>query len=389
MVSPRLNEQEQQFLQNGGEFRTCKASELFKIKANPQLDKENFVFSCNSNYPYFTRTVANNGILGYVDYLDEEHKICGNSIAVGMLGMKFFYMSHDFYAGQFTKTAFPLFNGFNEKVALWFIAWFNKSSKRFQSVLVRNFEKEFNDTKIIVPYINGEVAVKYIEERVRELEEVRVRELEEERICELEAYLDVAGFKDCTLSVEERFALNQIDTIEFKEKKIGEADGVFDIATGRDIIIGKTSAGNIPLISHQHDNNGISKRISAISDRRIFNCNKTIPLADRGVFLATTQCEDFHIGTRVKALTFKDGEKSENIRLFFVAAINKLQIKFTEYLTNATDSLPHLTILLPVKNNDIDYEFMETYIRAIKKECIARLKAEINREQEVYRKVID
>lgn len=189
--------------------------------------------------------------------------------------------------------------------------------------------------------------------------------------------------------MEEQFVLNQVDNIEFKERKIGETDGLFDIATGRDIIIGRTREGNIPLISHQHDNNGISKRIANISSRRIFDCNKTIPLADRGVFLATTQCEDFHIGTRVKALTFKDGEKSENIRLFFVAAINKLQIKFTEYLTNATDSLPHLTIQLPIKNNEIDYEFMDTYIRAIKKECIARLKAEIDREQRTYRNIIN
>ena len=29
---------------------------------------------------------------------------------------------------------------------------------------------------------------------------------------------------------------------------------------------------------------------------------------------ATTQKENFHIGTRVKALTFKDGEKSEAVR---------------------------------------------------------------------------
>lgn len=384
-----MHEKEQHFLQNGGELRKSRASELFKIKANPQLDKKNFIFSKKSNYPYFTRTVANNGILGYVAYLDEEHKICGNSIAVGMLGMKFFYMGHDFYAGQFTKTLFPLFNGFNERVALWFIAWFNKSSKRFQSVLVRNFEKEFNNTEIIVPYVNGKVAVKYIEDCIRELEKEHVRELEAEHIREFKAYLNAAQIKNYTLTMDEQTALNQIDSIEFNEREIGNSEGIFDIATGRDIIIGKTSDGNIPLISHQHDNNGISKRIAYIPSRRIFDCNKTIPLADRGVFQATTQCEDFHIGTRVKALTFKDGEKTENIRLFFVAAINKLQIKFTEYLTNATDSLPHLTIQLPIKNNEIDYEFMDTYIRAIKKECIAQIKAEMNNKQNVYNKVVN
>ena len=31
---------------------------------------------------------------------------------------------------------------------------------------------------------------------------------------------------------------------------------------------------------------------------------------------ATTHKENFHIGTRVKALIFKDGEKSEAVRLF-------------------------------------------------------------------------
>lgn len=116
---------------------------MFIIKGNPQLDKENLSFSKDSLYPYFTRTVFNNGIYGYVDYYDDKHLIKGNSIAVGMMGMQFFYMAHDFYAGQFTKTAFPKFKGFNWRVALWFISWFNKSSKKYLGLLVREFEKAF------------------------------------------------------------------------------------------------------------------------------------------------------------------------------------------------------------------------------------------------------
>jgi hypothetical protein len=92
-----------------------------------------------------------------------------------------------------------------------------------------------------------------------------------------------------------------------------------------------------------------------------------LSLADRGVFLATTQNEDFHIGTRVKALTFKNGEKELKNRLFFVSSINKLQILFTEYSKNATNNLPNLEIQLPIKNNEPDYELMETLICAIQK----------------------
>jgi len=51
-----------------------------------------------------------------------------------MLQNLFFYMDRDFYAGQFTKTLVPTFKGFNEAIAKYFIAWFNKSSVVYCSV---------------------------------------------------------------------------------------------------------------------------------------------------------------------------------------------------------------------------------------------------------------
>lgn len=150
---------------------------------------------------------------------------------------------------------------------------------------------------------------------------------------------------------------------------------MFNIYTGRDVIIGKTSPGEIPLISHQNTENGVTRRIEHISNRRIFHYEETISLADRGVFYATTQNEDFHIGTRVKALVFKDGKKSENVRLFFSSAINKLQILFTDYSSNATDKLPKYKIQLPVLNRQIDYNFMESFIEELEAERIEELEA--------------
>ena len=160
--------------------------------------------------------------------------------------------------------------------------------------------------------------------------------------------------------------------VEWGEFKLGD---LFEIATGRDVIIGDVQNGNIPLISHQHDNNGISKKIAQLSNRRLFNFENTLPLADRGVFLATTQNENFHIGTRVKALTFKDGKKSLKIRKFIVACINKLQILFLDYASNATDNLPNLKIQLPTKNNKIDFEFIESFIAELEAERLAELEA--------------
>lgn len=175
---------------------------------------------------------------------------------------------------------------------------------------------------------------------------------------------------------------------EFKEFLIGE---MFDIATGRDLIIGNTSTGNIPLISHQNSNNGIVKYIKPISNRRIFDHKKTIALADRGLFYATVQSQDFHIGTRVKALTLKGDIQKKEVLLFIAASINKLQILFTEYLVNATDKLPSLTIKLPIcigvdgkmvidelktyssKGYIPDFDYMQEYISKLEKEQVTLL----------------
>ena len=145
-------------------WREFKIGELFSVKSNPQLNKDSFEFAENGEYPYFTRTCLNNGINGYVNYLDEEHKIKGNGLAVGMLGMQFFYMQKDFYAGQFTKTCYPKFKKFNQKIAHFFITYLNKQQSQFQAVLVRDFEKTFNETKILLPINqNNQITFEFME----------------------------------------------------------------------------------------------------------------------------------------------------------------------------------------------------------------------------------
>lgn len=146
------------------EFKEFKIGDLFEVKSNPQLNKNSFNFNKNGKYPYFTRTVFNNGFLGYVDYFDEKHKIKGNSIAVGMIAMQFFYMQKDFYAGQFTKTIFPKFDNFDKKIALYFVSIFNTNKVKFlDGFNVKNFENKFLNAKISLPVRkNGEIDFEFV-----------------------------------------------------------------------------------------------------------------------------------------------------------------------------------------------------------------------------------
>ena len=134
------------------EWKEFKIGDLFEVKSNPQLNKDSFEFDENAEYPYFTRTVFNNGILGYVKYLDEEHKIKGNAIAVGLIAMQFFYMEKDFYAGQFTKTIYPKFENFNKNLGLFFASLFNANKNTYlKNFVVKDFEKDFTNTIIALP----------------------------------------------------------------------------------------------------------------------------------------------------------------------------------------------------------------------------------------------
>ena len=174
----------------------------------------------------------------------------------------------------------------------------------------------------------------------------------------------------------------------FKEFEIGR---LFDIKTGRDIIIGDTKDGNIPLVSHQNTNNGIKKRIKLIKNRTLFSYKNTISLADRGIFWATTQFEDFHIGTRVKALILKGETRSPETLKYLATSINCLQRKFEQYLENATNKLPTEKISLPIqtKNNKPvidkekkynddgyipDWDYMDEYVKNIQSSFIKKVK---------------
>ena len=359
-VSPRSVHET--FLRNGGYFKKCKAGSLFTIKGNPQLDKENFVFSEKSEYPYFTRTVFNNGIYGYVDHLDESHLIKGNSIAVGMMGMKFFYMSHDFYAGQFTKTVFPKFEGFNSRIALWFISWFNKSSRKFLSVLVREFEKVFSETEIVIPYYaNGSMALDYMESCIREMEE--------SRICEMDAYLKVSGFENCEPTEEELKALQQYHNRRNKKVVIGT---LFDIKKGKRLTKDDMIPGKINFVGSTASNNGITALIS--NESHIHQGNKITVTYNGSVGEAFYQTDPFWASDDVNVLYFKQ-QLSECMALYFCASLRKTGKKYG-YAYKWTKELMSMdSIYLPVtQTGEIDYLFMETYIRALEKLTIQRVK---------------
>ena len=365
-----MKELVEKFEANGGKIKQIEAGKFFTVKNNPQLNKDCFNFSKNGLYPYFTRTVSNNGILGYVDYLDEEHKISGNCIAVGMLGMKFFYMEHDFYAGQFTKTITPLFKNFSYKISLYFNSQFNRYSKCYLKSLVRDFENLFTTSKIYVPIKDSKLDLNFIENYIDILEEERIHELEQERILELKNYLKASKLDDYKLTNEEQDALDLISNkkIKFKEYRIGE---LFDIhpttsykMTNCNLL---QTRGATPVVSNSSINNGITGYVNLAPTEKGGIITYSDTTTSDAIFY---QPNDFIGYSHVQGLYAYNKELTSKERLLYIVALFKKSTNNRFNYANKFNRIiaSNLFIKLPINiNNEIDFNFIDTYITAVKK----------------------
>lgn len=350
----------------GVEWGEYRLSELFEIRGNPQLNKDSFKFNENAEFPYFTRTAFNNGILGYVEYLDDEHKIEGNCLAVGMIAMQFFYMKKDFYAGQFTKRAIPKSFSLTERIAIYFISLLNKNQQRFQNVLVRDFENEFNKTIVKLPVKNSQIDFDFIE--------FFIAELEMKQVSELQAYLKATSLKDYNLTDEEQKALNEFDNMTWREFRLGD---LFErIKTNKlpfkadELQKEPTDKYILPCLTSSFQNQGLN--YFAPKDNATILKNVISIPSNSDVYRAYFQSREFTVLSDAYAIEwiYDNVTLSPNQYLFTVPCINKvtdLSIYSYKNKLGGWNVVQNKNIALPIKNNQPDYETMEILISAIKK----------------------
>lgn len=138
----------------------------------------------------------------------------------------------------------------------------------------------------------------------------------------------------------------KLNVQDWKWFQIKEISNVY---TGGDLILSMVDDGEIPVASHKVENNGIGALVDEIRDRRLFDSEKTIALADRGCFHASVQTNNFYIGTRVKALEMKKCV-SKGVLIFITTIINQETFKYS-YGRNCTSGIENVKIKLPIKRN--------------------------------------
>ncbi|MGQ2175224.1 restriction endonuclease subunit S [Ornithobacterium rhinotracheale] len=188
------------------EFRI---GDLFDIDNTLSFNKD--ALTSGDEYDYVTRTSLNQGILQTTGFVNQENINPAGTWSLGLLQMDFFYREKPWYAGQFVRKITTKLN-LSKKARQFFTVILNKQKQNLLSVLVRDVDRLFLNTKIQLPITNtGEIDFDFMEAFIAELEAQRIAELEAQRIAELEAYLIATGLSNYTLTKKEEEILAQFD----------------------------------------------------------------------------------------------------------------------------------------------------------------------------------
>ncbi len=211
----------------------------------------------------------------------------------------------------------------------------------------------------------------------------RIAELEQDRIAELEAYLIASGLEDYELTDEDK------ELLSLSTKRASDKDGTVatDCQNGqvrfKKYLLGdlfESSTGDVDL--QQKDingrgqffvNSGVDNRgIKGRTDRKakIFPSN-TITID----FWGNAYYRDFEYKMATHNHVFSlsgDVIKNRLVGLYIVSKLSKLPTLFSYNNMATWNKLKLLEISLPVNSNEeIDFDYMERYIRAIEKLTIA------------------
>lgn len=344
-----------------GEYRL---GDLFEIENTLSFNSDRLVDG--AEYDYITRTSLNQGILQTTGFVNEENINPAGTWSLGLLQMDFFYRNKPWYAGQFVRKIVPKIT-IPENAILFFQTLLNLQKPILLQVLVRYVDETFRNTKIHLPQMqDGNIDFDFMESFIRELEE--------ERICELSAYLTVSGLSDATLTEREKLALQNFDTLEWKEFRMGD---LFDrVSTAKlpykaaDLPKEATAENPLPCLTSSFMNQGLNY-YAPKENATVLKHVISIP-SNSDVYRAYYQSHDFTVLSDAYAIRWNlnDREISAQEYLFMVACINQvtdLPIYSYKNKLGGWNVVQDKYIMLPVCNGAPDYAAMQDFISAVQK----------------------
>ena len=345
--------------------------DIAKLEYGNKFDKNKMTHN-EPCYNFVGRTEKNNGITDFVDDNGTEPFAAGTiTLAFGGSIGSTFIQPKPYYTSQ-NVGVITLPGEVSENAKIYFIKALEKVCKNRYVAFADEINKHFKTDLVIslpvVPsadpshvYTPSDIDWGYMERYIAELEE--------ERVAELEAYLQATGLDDCDLTAKDEATLAKEPTFaEFK------ASALFEIKKGRRLTKADMIPGKIPFVGSSSDNNGITARIGNAEHLHPAN---TFTVSYNGsvgeVFL---QDEKFWASDDVNVWYPRFTFNRESVQ-YIMAVVKKLGARYSynakwgiEAMKGEVLSLPVIPSADPIHAYtpaDIDWGYMERYIKAIEK----------------------
>lgn len=443
-LSPRLVKLEIEFKQNGGEWKSFKIGDLFDVDEtwiygkNRQY-KTKFNEPDSETIPVISGITINNGI----NYYTKDKDIPANEIFCDSLTIS----TRGEYSGTVTyhDGKFVLAN--NILVMHLPKEWTKKAKIYFATLVSKLGYGGFNgyprketlkNDVVSLPAFNGKIAFTYMESYIKELEA--------ERLQELEAYLKVTGLNDYTLSQKEQEALKAFENLSTPKRererervsgtpnevplkwesfKIGE---LFEIKPTKAYKMTNTTLfetkGDVPVVTNSSLNNGVSAYVGLEPTEKGNMITYSDTTTSEGIFYQPRDFVGYSHIQGLYPLVHKDKWNRYSL-LYFVSVFRKASFGKFDYGNKFNRKIAkEMRVLLPVlptachteplgevsqveskrdfslamqTQNDknvessatqdyqIAFDFIESFIKALQKECIKSVVLWQKREAEAYR----
>lgn len=333
---------------------------MFEIENTLSFNKD--VLTQGREYDYVTRTSQNQGILQTTGFVNNENINLAGNWSLGLLQMDFFYREKPWYAGQFVRKITPKIEIKNRSEILFLSTLLNKQKQNLLSILVRNVDEVFSNTKTSLPTKNGEIDFDFMEKFISQLEAFHLSQLKAFHLSQLKAYLLVTGLKDYTLTFAEKQALadfenGKVQWGEFNLKKL------FGKSTrGKRLKSADRITGNLPFVTAGEADTGISAYIG--NEVEVFSKNTTtIDMFGSAKYRNYDYGGDDHIAV------VHTEKLNKHASIFTTTAIHKSSYtgKFSYARNFYAKDADELNIFLPSQNNAPNYDYMALLISAIQK----------------------
>ena len=402
-------------------FKEYAYSDLFKLL--PQSFKvSKLELVPDGKTPAYSSDTRNNGCVGFVDKepLFKITKEMPTYLVFGDHTRTMNIVREDFCVMDNVKVLAPLVT-MSDEVLLYITTCWKKAipnlgyARHWSVAKTARFELPVvESSNPCHEYTVDDIDFAYMQDRIAELEQDRIAELEQDRIAELEAYLVASGLDDYELTDEDKELLSlstkcasdedgtvgadcNDGQVRLKEFVIGNVfNHVFAKCKNKkfdkrkDTATAPTDEFCVPLINAKLGDNGIM----FYGRKEDWNTQEMcIDVIKNGaVATGTVYAQPQPVGVLWDAYLIKPIEavESEEALLYLARCIEKVTKEQFSYDKKATwDRVKKCEISLPVNSdNEIDFDYMERYIRAIEKLAIADVVEYKNRMIATAKKVV-